>query len=121
MWKRVEARLADRSVKTYGAMTIIRPDVTTSGEDLGLSLEDGKEILRGIQSRPILEDQGLSTESKIAVLADGGDGLRALSIARSHRLRGQFSTGFTSACGCVTLNKSQASIQWNGQWHAVGA
>jgi hypothetical protein len=50
---RIEARLAGRVVKTCDVATIPRPGVVTGGEELGLSLEDGKEIVREMQSRMI--------------------------------------------------------------------
>jgi hypothetical protein len=50
---RIEARLAGRVVKTCDVATIARPGVVTGEEELGLSLEDGKEIVREIQSRMI--------------------------------------------------------------------
>jgi hypothetical protein len=50
---RIEARLAGRLVKTCDAATIARPGVVMGGEELGLSLEDGKEIVRELQSRMI--------------------------------------------------------------------
>ena len=50
---RIEARLAGRVVKTCDVATIARPGVVMGGEELGLSLEDGKEIVRELQSRMI--------------------------------------------------------------------
>jgi hypothetical protein len=50
---RVEARLTGRVVKTPGVTTIARPGVVIGTEELGLSLEDGKEIVRELQSRII--------------------------------------------------------------------
>jgi hypothetical protein len=50
---RIEARLAGRVVETCDVATIPRPGVVTGGEESGLSLEDGKEIVREIQSRMI--------------------------------------------------------------------
>ena len=50
---RIEARLAGRVVKTCDVATIARPGVLIGGEELGLSLEDGKEIVRELQSRMI--------------------------------------------------------------------
>jgi len=50
---RVEARLAGRVVKSCDVATIARPGVVIGGEELGLSLEDGKEIVRELQSRMI--------------------------------------------------------------------
>jgi hypothetical protein len=50
---RVEARLAGRLVKVCDVVTIARPGVVRGEEELGLSLEDGKEIVRELQSRVI--------------------------------------------------------------------
>ena len=50
---RIEARLAGRVVKTCDVAMIARPGVVMGGEELGLSLEDGKEIVRELQSRMI--------------------------------------------------------------------
>jgi hypothetical protein len=50
---RVEARLAGRVVKVCDVVTIARPGVVRGEEELGLSLEDGKEIVRELQSRVI--------------------------------------------------------------------
>jgi hypothetical protein len=50
---RVEARLARRVVKVCDVVTIARPGVVRGEEELGLSLEDGKEIVRELQSRMI--------------------------------------------------------------------
>ena len=50
---RVEARLAGRVVKACDVVTIARPGVVRGEEELGLSLEDGKEIVRELQSRTI--------------------------------------------------------------------
>ncbi len=43
---RVEARLAGRIAKVCDAATIARPGVLRGEQELGLSLEDGKEIVR---------------------------------------------------------------------------
>ncbi len=48
---RIEARLAGRVVKTCDVAMIARPGVVMGGEELGLSLENGKEIVRELQSR----------------------------------------------------------------------
>jgi hypothetical protein len=48
---RVEARLAGRVVKVCDVATIARPGVIRGEEELGLSLEDGKAIVRELQSR----------------------------------------------------------------------
>jgi hypothetical protein len=50
---RIEARLAGRVLKTCDVATIARPGVLIGEEELGLSPEDGKEILRELQSRVI--------------------------------------------------------------------
>jgi hypothetical protein len=50
---RIEARLAGRVVKTCDVAMIALPGVVMGGEELGLSLEDGKEIVRELQSRMI--------------------------------------------------------------------
>jgi len=50
---RIEARLAGRVVKSCDVAMIARPGVVMGGEELGLSLEDGKEIVRELQSRMI--------------------------------------------------------------------
>jgi hypothetical protein len=50
---RVEARLAGRVVKVCDVVTIARPGVVRGEEELGLSLEDGKEIVRELQSRMV--------------------------------------------------------------------
>src|SRR5450631_4151889 len=50
---RVKARLAGRVVKVCDVVTIARPGVVRGEEELGLSLEDGKEIVRELQSRMI--------------------------------------------------------------------
>jgi hypothetical protein len=50
---RIEARLAGRVVKTCDVATIARPGVVMGGEERGLSLEDGKEIVRELQARMV--------------------------------------------------------------------